>query len=125
MAWAIFTTPEDAMEVVSAFSEAGLTGNERNRVRDYGQAFLAGWNANVPVPAEHPCHATDADTMRLVVMNHGTKADWLALVQQLLNRQNRDREILRPYFTFISQSPWYAVDPWPAPAGYFAGMTCT
>lgn len=125
MTWAIYTTPEDFMEVISAFAEAGLTGQERNRVRDYGEAALAGWNANVPVPPEHPCHATDAATMRTVVINHGTKADWLALVQQLLNHQNKDREILRPYFNFISQSPWYAVENYPPPAGFFDGMTCT
>lgn len=151
MTWAIFPTPEDAMEIVAGFSEAGLTGGERNRIRPYAQAFLAGWNANTPVPEEHPCYLTDGpwlydgvrqqpvldsegnpvpnpNPMRLVVVSHGTKAGWLAEIDRLLSRTQRDREILRVYRTFIGSSPWYAVDPWePAVplAQFFAGTTCT
>lgn len=125
MAWAIFTTPEDAAEIESAFTQAGLTQGEWNRIRDYVSAWQTGKAANTPLPVEHPCFATDGETMRTIVISHGTKAGWLNEVQRLLNRPNRDREILRFYFTFISTSPWYAVENWPVPAGFFDGMTCT
>lgn len=125
MTWAIYTTPEDKDEIMSAFTEAGLTGGEWNRIKDYALAFVQGWDANIPVPPEHPCYATDAATMRVIVMNVGTKADWLAEVQRLLNRANKDRRILQPYFDLINATQWYAVDPYPPAPGFFDGMTCT
>jgi hypothetical protein len=151
MTWAIYTTPQDAAEIVSAFTQAGLNGGEWNRIKDYAAAWLEGWNAALIIPPEHPCWETDGGTeprylpapfpplpgqpaspadltdqrMRVVVISHGTKAGWLAEVQRLLNRPNKDREILRPYFEFISTSPWYAVDPYPPAEGFFTGMTCT
>lgn len=124
MAWAIFTTPEDHAEMVSAFTQAGLTGGEWNRIKNYAEAYLAGWEANVPLPAEHPCFATDGATMRTVVINHRTKAEWLTEMTRLINRPQRDRIILTPYRDLMANTPWYAVPEWPAPAGFFAGMEC-
>lgn len=125
MAWAIFTTPEDHAEMISAFTQAGLTGGEWNRIKDYAEAYFAGWEANVPVPEEHPCHETDAATMRTVVIDHGTKAEFLSELQRLINRPQRDRIILAPYHRLMTLTDWYAVDPWPAASGFFDGMTCT
>jgi hypothetical protein len=31
---------------------------------------------------------------------------------------------LTSYRDLMTLTGWYAVDPWPAPAGYFAGMIC-
>jgi hypothetical protein len=125
MTWAIYTTPEDKDVIVSGFTQAGLSQGEWNRIRDYATAFSAGWGANIPVPPEHPCHIHDAATMRVVVITHGTKAGWLAEMKRLLDRPQKDREQLRFFYTFISLVPWYAVDPYPPPPGFFAGMTCT
>jgi len=128
MTWAIFTTPEDAAEIESAFTQAGLTQGEWNRIRDYVAAWQTGKAANTPLPAEHPCFATDGATMRTIVISHGTKADWLSEVQRLLNRPQKDRNVLRPYFELISETTWYAVDPWPPAvplSQFFSGMTCT
>lgn len=128
MVWAVYTTPEDAAEIESAFTQAGLTQGEWNRIKDYVSAWVAGKAENTPLPPEHPCFATDGATARTIIITHGTKQGWLAEVQRLLNRPQRDREILRPYFTFISQSPWYAVewpDNQPPPPEFWAGMTCT
>lgn len=124
MAWAIFTTPEDKDEMVSAFTQAGLTGGEWNRIKDYAQSFFDGWNAGIPVPPEHPCWVHDAATMRTVVMTHGTKAGWLTELTRLVNRPQRDRLVLAPYLYLMTVTGWYAVDPWPAPAGFFDGMIC-
>jgi hypothetical protein len=124
MAWAIFTTPEDKAEMESAFIQAGLTGGEWNRIRPYAEAFVLGWNANVPVPPEHPCWIHDAATMRTVVMNHGTKDGWLTELTRLINRPQRDRIILTSYRDLMTLTGWYAVPEWPAPAGYFDGMIC-
>lgn len=127
MTWAIFTTPEDKAEMESAFMQAGLSQGEWNRIRDYVAAFFAGWEANVPLPPEHPCAATDnpASPMRTVVITHRTKAEWLAEMNRLIARPQRDRLILTSYRDLMTETPWYAVDPWPAPAGFFDGMTCT
>ena len=145
MAWAIFPTPEDWERITSGFAQTGLTGGEWNRIRDYAEAGVAGWNANVPVPPEHPCYVSDGPNgtwlnsetgqmepiggryMRLVVMNHGTKAGWLAEMDRLLARSQRDREVLRFFRDYIAFVPWYAVDPWPPAvplSQFFAGMTC-
>ena len=127
MAWAIFTTPEDKAEMESAFLQAGLTGGEWNRIRDYVEAFFAGWNANAPLPPEHPCFASDGETMRTVVIAHGTKAGWLAEMTRLINRPQRDRIVLTPYRDLMAATPWYAVDPWPPAvplSQFFAGMQC-
>lgn len=147
MTWAIYTTPEDWANITAGFSQAGLTGGEWNRIKDYAAAGIAGWNANIPVPPEHPCYATDGPNgtwtnpetgqyepiggryMRVVVMNHGTKAGWLAEMQRLLNRSQRDRQLhLGFFFEYISTVPWYAVE-WPngqpPPPSFWQGMTCT
>lgn len=126
MTWAIYTTPEDKDAIISGFSEAGLTNQEVNRVRPYAQAFVAGWDANIPVPPEHPCWITDAATMRVIVMTVGTKAAWLDLMVDLLKKGNREQ--IRFFESFIRNSPWYAVE-WvndqPPPASFWQGMTCT
>lgn len=126
MTWAIFTTPEDMAEMASAFVQAGLSQGEWNRIRDYAQSFMTGWNANIPLPPEHPCVASDNpdSPMRMVVMTHGTKAGWLAELTRLINRPQRDRIILTPYRDLMTVTSWYAVDPWPAPAGFFDGVEC-
>jgi hypothetical protein len=151
MTWAIYTAPQDAAVIESGFQQAGLTGGEWNRIRDYAEAWVAG-RANAPViPPEHPCWETDGGTeprldgeaplpplpgqpappdtrtdqrMRVIVMSHGTKAGWLAEMQRLLNRGQKDREMLRFFHDFISTVPWYAVDPYPPPVGFFDGMEC-
>lgn len=128
MAWAIFITPEDHAEMVSAFGQAGLTGGEWNRIKDYANAYLAGWSANIPVPPEHPCFSTDGATMRTVVINVGTKAQFLQELTRLISRPQRDRIILTAYRDLMTATPWYAVDPWlPAVplSEFFAGVTCT
>jgi hypothetical protein len=132
MAWAIYIPNSDKDEMVSAFTQAGLTGGEWNRIKDYAASFFAGWDAGVCIPPEHPCFATDGEDdgsgrgcMRLVVMEHGTKADFLAEMLRLLNRPQRDRNILRAYYDLLHEQPWFAVDPYPPAAGFFDGMTCT
>lgn len=125
MTWAIFTTPEDHAEMISAFTQAGLTGGEWNRIKDYAEAYFAGWEANVLAPAEHPCTPHDPTTLRMVVMNHGTKAAFLSELTRLINRPQRDRIVLTGYRDLMTVTPWYAVDPYPPAPGFFDGMTCT
>jgi hypothetical protein len=146
MTWAIYATPEDWTEITSGFAQAGLTGGEWNRIKDYVAAGVAGWNADIPVPPEHPCYADDGPNggwtnpetgqrepiggryMRVIVMTHGTKAGWLAEMDRLLSRPQRDRERIRFFRTYIATVPWYAVE-WPTgqppPASFWQGMTCT
>lgn len=143
MTWAIYATPEDWAVITSGFAQAGLTGGEWNRIKDYAAAGVAGWNANIPIPPEHPCYPFDGPNgtwtnpetglvepiggryARVIVMTHGTKAGWLAEMERLLNRPARDREMIRFFYTYISTVPFYAVDPYPPPPGFFDGMSCT
>lgn len=123
MAWAICLTPEDFDEIAAGLAEAGLTGTERNRLRRYTENGLLGWDTAALIPPEHPCYATDAATMRVIVISQGDRTEFLAMAESLVAKYPT-RPYLRGYLDLLSRM-WVCVDPWPPPVGYFDGMTCT
>jgi hypothetical protein len=123
VAWAICFTPEDFDELKADFRESGLTGGERNTLRRYVTGGFDGWDTAAMIPVEHPCWESDGATMRCVVLNQGSRAEFLGMVATLAQKYP-DRAQLRQYHELLSK-PWVAVDPWPPPEGYFGGMTCT
>ncbi len=145
MTWALFSTIEDMELIEAGFKETGLTGPQRNKLRDYWAGGLSGWRTAPCIPTTHPCFATDGvrsrepieigtgpndepiyDTptcMRMIVVTFGTVADFRSLLRTLIGKN-----VSAGYYVwlepFIESTGWYAVDPWPAPAGYFDGMIC-
>jgi hypothetical protein len=130
MSWALFSTIEDMTAIAAGFQETGLSGPLRNKLRSYWNGGLSGWQTAPCIPVEHPCWATDGvesvpggTCMRMVTVTFGTVADFRSLLRELIGK-NPDAGYyvwLEPY---IASTGWYAVDPWPAPAGYFDGMIC-
>jgi hypothetical protein len=131
MTWALYAPMEDMTAIVAGITEvAGLTPQERNRLRDYWQGGLNQWQTAPCIPTDHPCWATDgvASTvggtcMRVIVCTHGTLADFRALVAQI-QEKNPAATVFRFFEPFMGNG-WFAVDPYPPPAGYFTGRTCT
>jgi hypothetical protein len=145
MTWALFSTMEDMESIAAGFKETGLSGPLRNKLRNYWNGGLSSWQTAPCIPPEHPCYATDGvmsrpprpigttpegeviydepTCMRMIVCSFGTVTDFRALLRELIgkNPEAGHYEWLEPY---IASTGWYAVDPWPAPAGYFDGMVC-
>ena len=122
MAWAIYSTPEDLQELVAGLNTSGLTAPERNAVRRFLNGALENWENQPMIPTSHPCYATDGQTMRVVVIQNGSLAEFRARLAELIQRYP-DRAILRAYYE-LSGNGWYAVDPHPPPEGYFTLMEC-
>lgn len=123
MAWAIYSTPEDLQEILSGLNTAGMTGAERTAVRRFINGALENWENQPMIPTAHPCYESDGQTMRTIVVQNGSLAEFRARLADLIQKYP-ERAILRTYYD-LSGNGWYAVDPYPAPEGYFALMTCT
>jgi hypothetical protein len=130
MAWALFSTMEDMVSIEAGFKETGLSGPMRTKLRNYWNGGLSGWRTAPCIPPEHPCFASDGvesvpggTCMRMIVCTFGTVADFRSLLRELIGK-NPDAGYYVWLEPFIAETGWYAVDPWPAPAGYFDGMVC-
>ncbi len=140
MTWALFAPWEDMLAIEAGFKETGLSGQERNKMRNYWSGGLSGWRTAPCIPPEHPCFATDgvsstwvdgivggtptSTCMRMIVVTFGTLADFRSLLRACIGK-NPDAEYYRwlePYLGDTGNGQWYAIDPHPAPAGYFTGM---
>jgi len=129
--WAIYSTPEDLTAYVeNVLKTTPFTTPERNAINRYLTAGLNNWPTAPCIPPEHPCFATDGvastpggSCMRVIVINNGTKAQFVQLLQNAIDKYP-ESEGLRAFRDLID-IPWYSVDPYPPPAGFFAGMTCT
>jgi hypothetical protein len=143
--WALFSTMEDMLEIEKGFKEVGLNTSQRNKLRSYWNGGLSAWRTAPCVPSEHPCFPMDGITsrapqqigttpeglpmyddptcMRIIVCTFGTVADFRLLLRTLVGK-NPDSGYYVWLEPFIAETGWYAVDPWPAPPGYFTGMVC-
>ncbi len=131
MTWALYSTWEDLTAIEDGLREDNLTGSERNKLRNYLNGGLRDWRTTgICIPPEHPCFATDGVSsgpmghcMVAVVCTFGTLADFRSLLRGLIGKNPGAGyfEWLEP---FIVSTGWYAVDPYPPPAGYFTGMIC-
>lgn len=130
MTWALYSTWEDLTAIEAGFQETGLSGPLRNKLRGYLDGGLRDWRLSPCIPPEHPCFATDGVSsgpmghcMVVVVCTFGTLADFRSLLQQLIGKNPG-----AAYYTFVQDfimNGWMAVDPYPPPAGYWDGRTCT
>ncbi len=130
MTWAIYSTWEDLTEIEKGFQEQGLNPSQVNKLRSYWNGGLKDWRNGQCIPPEHPCYASDGvvsgpmgHCMIVVPVTFGTLADFRSLLRTLMGK-NPGAEYYRWLEPFMANG-WYAVDPYPPPAGYFAGMTCT
>jgi hypothetical protein len=139
MTWALFAPMEDMEYIAAGFKETGLSGPLRNKLRNYWDGGLSDWQTAPCIPADHPCFATDGVSstwvdgivggtptgtcMRMIVVTFGTVADFRSLLRELIGK-NPDAGYYVWLEPFIASTGWYAVDPWPAPAGWSTGMIC-
>lgn len=150
MTWALYATPSDMEQIEAGLSEIGMSNQDRNRVRPYVNGGLGNWRNAPCIPPEHPCFASDGVSsgsqqvwvddgngeghwetivwgcMREIVCTHGTLADFRALCRTLITKypQAAVFRFFEPFMGDTGGGAWYAVDPYPPPAGYFDGMTC-
>lgn len=123
MAWAIVLTTEDLAEMEAGLNTAGMSAPDRASVRQYTQAGFAN-SANAPVaPSDHPCYQFDGTNLRVMIINTGSLADFRNLLKSLIQKYP-SAAVLTFYSDYIAK-PQYGIDPYPPPANYFTGMTCT
>lgn len=120
-------------QIENGLSELGMSNQDRNRVRPYVNGGLGNWRNAQCIPPEHPCFATDGvdagdgHCMVVVPCTFGTLGDFRQLCRDLLAKYPQ-ASVFRFFEPFMGQNTggqWFAVDPYPPPAGYFTGMTCT
>jgi hypothetical protein len=116
MAFALLYEGSDLNEIAARFAEAtasgsGMTQTQRRRLQDYWNAGLSSWQ-NVPV-ADYPQYNCSAlNGCRAIVVNFGTKADFVALLRQVVVRLPRASV---DYFNAIVDDMESSgiVEPWP------------
>lgn len=145
MTWAIYAPWDDMLAVEAGFKETGLNGSDRNKMRSYWAGGLSTWRTAPCIPPEHPCFATDGvmarppqiigynpdgtpiydepTCMRLIVMSFGTLADFRSLLRSVIGKNPEAGHYV--FWEAFLGNGWAAVDPYPPPAGYWTGKTCT
>lgn len=128
--WAIYSTPEDLTRYIEeTLQTTPFTTAERNAINRYLDNGITAWPSAPCIPPEHPCFATDGvestpggSCMRVIVVNNGTKAAFRNLLVNAITKYPQSQALRA--FRDLLDIPWYAVDPYPPPAGFFTGMTC-
>ena len=130
MTWAIYAPVEDMVGYITrALQTVPFTTSERNAINRYLDNGMTAWPTAPCIPPEHPCFATDGvdagdgQCMRVIVITNGTLAGFKTLLQNAITKYPNEAQALRDFLLLLS-IPWYAVDPYPPPVGYFTGMTC-